>query len=146
MTTLPVVLQEWLESEAGWGCRPDGYSVHLSVEDAKAFIEQYWAREKERNPSGTVPECYSRPCGEPFVKDVEQSVYKKLKKMKAGGSLGFWINRLGEVETKSEKQAREKAEEERLAKIKADKEKREALTKSALSKLTKEEKAVLGLK
>ena len=146
MTTFPAVLQEWLESERGWGQRPDGYSVHLSVEDSKTFVEGYWKREKERNKSGGVPECYSRPCGDPFVKDVDKDVYQKLKDLKKEGKYGFHIWKLADVETKTEKKAREKAEKERLAKIKADKEQRERLKKSALGKLTKEEKAVLGLK
>ena len=145
MTTFPVVLQEWLESECGWGQRPDGYSVHLSVGDSKKYVEEYWAREKASNISGGVPDCYSRPCGNPIVKDVDKNVYDKLKQLKKEGKSGFRIWKLNEVETKAEKKARERAEKKRLNKIKADKEKREQLKKSALSKLTKEEKAVLGL-
>lgn len=145
MTTFPVVLQEWLESEAGWGQRPDGYSVHLSVEDAKAYVDNYWAEEKKRNPSGATPSCYVRPCGNPFVKDVDRDVYQKLKKLKKEGKPGFRIWRISEVETKAEKAAKEKAEQERLAKLMADKKKKEELKKSGLSKLSAEEKEALGL-
>lgn len=145
MTTFPVVLQAWLESERGWGSRPDGYSVHLSVEASKTFIENYWAEEKKRNPSGVTPECYSRPNGSPTIKDVEQKIYNRLRKLHKEGKFGFFISHLKEIDTVEEKEKREKAEKERLAKIKADKEKTEALKKRALSKLTKEEKAVLGL-
>jgi hypothetical protein len=34
-----VVYQSWLESERGWGVRPDGYSLHLSLGDRKRFID-----------------------------------------------------------------------------------------------------------
>jgi len=145
MTTFPVVLQEWLESESGWGQRPDGYTVHLSVDDSKTFVENYWAEVRRRNPSGVTPECYSRPYGDPFVKDVEKGVYNRLKKLKKEGKFGFRIIKLAELDTTAEKRAKEKAEKERQAKIRAEKERKEKLRKNALAKLTEEEKAVLGL-
>jgi hypothetical protein len=35
-----VIRQEWEESERGWGCRPDGYSLHLDKEDRNTYIKK----------------------------------------------------------------------------------------------------------
>ena len=58
---LSIVKIDWTESEQGWGQRPDGTSLHANMEEANRYIEEFWKEEKERNPSGRVPECYSRP-------------------------------------------------------------------------------------
>ena len=89
-----IVVQEWLESEAGWGCRPDGFSVHLTVADCTACCKKYWDDEKKRNKSGGVPHEYSREAGNPFVIDVEDHIYKALTKAKKEGRLGIrvWTN------------------------------------------------------
>ena len=39
-----VYLQHWEESERGWGIRPDGCSLHLTLEDRKKYIEKYCAQ------------------------------------------------------------------------------------------------------
>lgn len=72
------VVQEWLESEAGWGQRPDGYSIHLSFEDHKQYCANYWAEENKRNPSGKAPAEYSRECGKPVWCEIPEWVYKEL--------------------------------------------------------------------
>lgn len=63
---MKVVVQKWEESERGWGCRPDGYSLHLTEEDRKSFIAGYWAMMPK-----AVPDEYSRPNGTPYIADVE---------------------------------------------------------------------------
>jgi hypothetical protein len=60
-----VIVQDWLESEAGGGQRPDGCSIHLSEEDCKAYI-------------AASPREYSRECGDPYIGFVQLSTYKKL--------------------------------------------------------------------
>lgn len=60
----PAIIMTWTESERGMGQRPDGASLHLSQEDLREFIRDYWAQEQERNPSGDVPDEYSRPDGD----------------------------------------------------------------------------------
>lgn len=61
--------QVWEESEAGWGQRPDGYSVHYSLEDAKEYVKEYLSDQKKyfdsRGVKGT-PHEYTRPAGEPY--------------------------------------------------------------------------------
>lgn len=77
-STHVVICQGWEESEAGWGVRPDGASLHLTRDDRDAFIRAYWDAEKASNPSGTVPREYSRPCGEPFKLEVDASTVLKV--------------------------------------------------------------------
>jgi len=74
-----VVRQRWLESERGWGSRPDGSSYHLNMNDREAYIEEYW----DRQPDST-PDEYSRPEGKPTLVDVDKKLYKEIKKSKNG--------------------------------------------------------------
>jgi hypothetical protein len=77
-----VYCQLWEESEKGWGVRPDGYSLHLTADDAKAFVEAYWKEQKKRSPE--VPDEYSRPCGEPYVTEVNRAIHQQVKDSKNG--------------------------------------------------------------
>lgn len=80
MTTL--VVQEWLESERGWGQSFDGYSVHASSADLEEFIKEYWAS----MPDGPAPDVYSRPTGSPIVFDFifEEDLVNKVRESKNG--------------------------------------------------------------
>jgi hypothetical protein len=81
MKKYPVVIVKWEESELGWGVRPDGYSLHLTVGDSKAFIDDYW-----KSMPDEVPEEYSRPSlsSNATAVDVDEKTYKKIKKSKNG--------------------------------------------------------------
>jgi hypothetical protein len=75
----------WTESEAGWGCRPDGISLHETQEDAKVFINKYWDAEKKRNPSGVTPSEYSRPdSSNGRLVLVSESLLKRVKASENG--------------------------------------------------------------
>lgn len=77
-----LILQKWLESEAGWGIRPDGCSLHINEEDRIAYEKEYWA-------SGThSPQEYSRHSGDPIVIEVSQELYKQVQDTKNG--LRLW--------------------------------------------------------
>ncbi len=76
-----VIVQKWEESERGWGTRPDGYTLHCTMDDLKAFIDAYWARMPDR-----VPSVYSRPDGTPYTAWVDEELYEKVK---ASGN-GMW--------------------------------------------------------
>lgn len=78
-----VICQKWEESEAGWGTRPDGYSLHLSLEHLKQYIAEYW----EKMPD-EVPDEYCRPGGAPYECEIDSETYLKLKASKNG--LRFW--------------------------------------------------------
>ena len=69
-----IVYQGWLESERGWGQRPNGYSLHLSLGDRKRYIENYW----DRMPDD-APREYSRPSCNPKVAKVTEKLYNKIK-------------------------------------------------------------------
>lgn len=65
----PVILwvQKWEESEAGWGTRPDGYTLHLTLDHIDAFLDAMRAREAEQGYGrGNPPPEYDRPCGKPY--------------------------------------------------------------------------------
>lgn len=87
----PIVVQEWEESEAGWGCRPDGFSLHLNNTDCETYIKQYWDEEKKLNKGGKTPHEYSRQCGKPFLHDVEDYVYEALVKAKNSKKVGIRV-------------------------------------------------------
>lgn len=82
--TYIVFAQLWLESERGWGQRPDGTTLHLSVEDAKTYIDNY---NKTHNTAATAPDEYTRATGEPFTVQVDKKVYAELEKSK---NYGIW--------------------------------------------------------
>lgn len=87
-----LVLQEWEESEAGWGIRPDGYSFHLTEEDAKAYVKMYWDGMPKQ-----VPHEYSRVCGDPVWVRVTPTFYAEANKALVG-KLGFRVwNSAGRV-------------------------------------------------
>lgn len=74
-----VVLQRWEESERGWGTRPDGYSLHLTAADLKAFIKDYWDSMPDQ-----VQDEYSRPDGLPRFVHIDAKTYRKIKATKNG--------------------------------------------------------------
>lgn len=80
-----IVVQEWEESELGWGVRPDGASLHLSNEDLEAFKKAFWDKESKRNPS--PPPEYSRPSGKPFLMEVEEDLYQRIQL----NTPGIWL-------------------------------------------------------
>lgn len=73
-----VLCQEWEESERGWGCRPDGVSIHFNEDDAKQFAKNFWKRQKEICGS-SAPSEYTRESGKPFWVYVTKHIYEELK-------------------------------------------------------------------
>ena len=75
---MKAIKQFWEESEAGWGSRPDGYSLHLTEKDRKAYIQKYWDSMPDK-----VPAEYSRPIQ--FVEiDIDEETEEKLKRSTNG--------------------------------------------------------------
>lgn len=85
--TTKVIVQKWEESERGWGCRPDGYSIHLNEADMKKYIAGYWRQMPE-----ATPDEYSRPNGTPYEANIKLSKGDKLK-LQAQHGLRFWDNK-----------------------------------------------------
>ena len=67
------VILEWNEHESGWGCRPDGYSFHLSINDAKLYSERVTKRQQELSPSE-----YSS-AGAPTVCELSDELFERVK-------------------------------------------------------------------
>ena len=74
-----VLCQKWEESECGWGTRPDGYSLHLTDEDRRQFIKDYWAGMPKEAPYE-----YSRQDGMPYWVEVDEKTYNEILKSKHG--------------------------------------------------------------
>lgn len=68
-----VVCLLWEESERGWGCRPDGYSLHHTPSDMEAYIRQYNASRQK-----AVPDEYDRPCSSHYFVYVSDEAYLKI--------------------------------------------------------------------
>lgn len=65
----------WIEYERGWGCRPDGVTLHRNEEEAKQHIQEYWSRQ----PKNHIPDCYSSP-GEPELVRVTKEEYERVQR------------------------------------------------------------------
>lgn len=69
----------WFESEAGWGQRPDGYSLHISREEANQYIKDTLKRQKEYFDKvlgpGIVPGSYDRP-GTVYAVAVDKKLFE----------------------------------------------------------------------
>lgn len=68
-----VVYQSWLETERGWGQRPDGFTLHRNEEEHQEFVRNYWSE----MPTPT-PEEYSRPDGDPVAIWIPDDVHARL--------------------------------------------------------------------
>lgn len=74
---------QWEESERGWGVRPDGASLHISEDEARAYLKKHWEEENKRN-KGSVPDEYSRPnSDDPFRVVVTEEAYKRVQAEKS---------------------------------------------------------------
>ena len=72
-------LDTWTESERGWGQRPDGCTIHLSEEDYKTYVADYWSTMPD-----TVQDEYSRPDGGLREVTISDELLEQLKKSKNG--------------------------------------------------------------
>lgn len=84
---MKVFAQLWEESERGWGTRPDGTTLHLTVADAEAFIADY---NKRYNSEPEVPDEYTRAIGKPFEVDVDRRLHDELAAK--ADKHGIWYN------------------------------------------------------
>jgi hypothetical protein len=82
---VPAICQRWIESEAGWGVRPDGWSLHQSLEHLDTFVREYWKRMPDKAPAE-----YSRPHGKPFTVLVNLDVAAAIEEQPYGIWWGEW--------------------------------------------------------
>lgn len=79
--TYVVIRKGWIESERGWGQKPYGYSLHLTEEDMKAFIEEHWSTWPDEAPEWYYgPDIMSSP--RPF--EVDEKTYQDIKRSRNG--------------------------------------------------------------
>jgi len=78
-----VVYIRWEESERSWGVRPDGGSLHLTSQDYRVFLREYWSNQPDE-----VPDEYSRPAGDPTSVTVSSGLFKLLKEAEHG----LWVS------------------------------------------------------
>ena len=91
----PAVVVTWTESERGWGCRPDGVSLHLTTADAAAFIKAYWDWMPPRDAEGSPPDEYTRNDNDGSPIQVSRELRDKIAASKKKGiTLGNseWAN------------------------------------------------------
>lgn len=67
-----VICQKWEEIERGWGTRPDGFSLHVSLESLKALIE------RQRQAAENFPQEFSVPDGQSYPYEVDDTTYAEL--------------------------------------------------------------------
>lgn len=74
-------VQEWTESESGWGVRPDGICVAWDKTVLKNYTETHLAHmrayEKDRYKGQTPPE-YSFPDGEMSIVECSKAVFESV--------------------------------------------------------------------
>lgn len=81
-----VWVQKWEETETGWGVRPDGYSIHLTLEDIGHYVAGMRETEAKLGYSrANPPPEYSRPSGDPYEADItDKRILGKLAASKHG--------------------------------------------------------------
>lgn len=93
-----VYLQYWEESERGWGVRPDGCSLHLTLDNHKSYVNKIY---DDRDPN-VIPDEYDRTVGDPIVVSVSDDIFNELSNL---GSIRLMQNSLtnlknmGEIKT-----------------------------------------------
>lgn len=78
-------MQEWEESERGWGVRPDGVAYYLTEVAAIAGTEARVKMMREHEAvyyKGRTPDEYSRPSGKPRFVPVSSQLIEEIKKSK----------------------------------------------------------------
>lgn len=77
-----VIAQNWEESERGWGVRPDGFTLHLTMDNHDAYVEAYLGRQKayfnKELGVGITPSEYTRLSGRAVEITVNDQIFQKL--------------------------------------------------------------------
>lgn len=89
-----VFMQLWEESERGWGTRPDGCSLHLSIEEKIIYINNVY---NSRNNLST-PDEYDRVVGSEIEVFIEDSLYESIKFSKSVRLFEHELNNLFSLE------------------------------------------------
>ena len=74
-----IIYVSWEESERGWGTRPDGSSLHLTIHDFRVFLKEYWDTLPDSPPSE-----YSRPADKPVIVYASPELYMQIQEENHG--------------------------------------------------------------
>ena len=69
-----VYLQIWEESERGWGVRPDGCSLHLTLSNRNDYLDKVY----EGRTYGKIPHEYDRIVGGPFPVFISDLLFSEV--------------------------------------------------------------------
>lgn len=75
MANPTVIVQNWEESERGWGTRPDGFTVHINREQHRLYVDWYY---KTFNSETVAPDEYTRVSGDPMEIEVPHEVFTAI--------------------------------------------------------------------
>lgn len=78
-----VLCQQWVEIKQGYGCQPDGYSLHLSRQHRDAFVEQHYYTTGD-------DDSFVSAHGDAFVVEINDDTYDKLLDNFHDGTFGLW--------------------------------------------------------
>jgi hypothetical protein len=79
--TKTILCQQWEESEAGWGCSPDGYTLYRNAQAWEKHIKEHQkAQEDDYARNKRVPSSYTRTDGKPFAVEVSLHFYRQIPK------------------------------------------------------------------
>lgn len=65
----------WTEYERGWGQRPDGVSLHKSLQDALETLKKHNAEQ----PTDHIPDIYTKG-SDPKLIEVDKKTFDKVQK------------------------------------------------------------------
>lgn len=87
MSTVTVYVQNWEESERGWGTRPDGYTIHPNLAHRNEYVNWYY---QTHNNSTLAPDTYARVDGAPTPVEVDRAFYTKLVSRTKSQDVAVW--------------------------------------------------------
>lgn len=85
-----VVLQDWTEHERGWGTRPDGQTIHLTMEDRNEYVAGY---NKEFNNEPSAPDEYTAADGDGRPVTVGPKLFQKLVNQTNNSKAAPWAQK-----------------------------------------------------
>lgn len=72
-----VIIQNWEESERGFGTRPDGFTIHKNKKQCIEYTTWYY---KTYNNLEETPDEYTRISGAPIEVEVSDELYDRIAK------------------------------------------------------------------
>lgn len=81
-----LIIQNWEDRERGWGARPGGWTIHLSLNACQVYVDGY---NRQHNNQASAPDEYTRTSGSSFEIFVDEDLYLKIE-AKMGDRDAIW--------------------------------------------------------